>query len=231
MEIIYYKRLDLGANNNNTINISENNAVEGQTFIGGEEYLISGIELRPKTTDFTKWKDYDKIKAIPDRINPVKRNNEGKFNLPIVAKLNNIIGEKNRFLRLKKNKQKKTYKYRNTKTKKIGEVSFQNFQKLFEERELTWVDEKFEYSLFISNGKLIQLLTKKFNESDYLDILFEYYTFWVLVNGKTFSSVNWIWYFYKRMEPFDRILIQHAYKTLKTLDCKALNLKLTSQKN
>ena len=124
MEIIYYKRLDLGANNNNTINISENNAVEGQTFIGGEEYLISGIELRPKT----KWKDYDKIKAIPDRINPVKRNNEGKFNLPIVAKLNNIIGEKNRFLRLKKTNRKKHTNTEIQKQKKLMKFLFKIFK-------------------------------------------------------------------------------------------------------
>ena len=105
MEIIYYKRLNLDANNNFTMNISENNTVKGQILIGGEEYLISGIELRPKTADFTKWKDYEKITVISDRIDLAKRNNEGKFNLSIVVKLNNIIGEKNHFLRLKNKKQ------------------------------------------------------------------------------------------------------------------------------
>ena len=100
MEIIYYKRLDLEADYSFTINISENNTVEGQKFIGGEEYLISGNELRPKMADFTKCKGYDKIKAISDRINLMKRNNEGKFNLSFAVKLSNIIGEKNHFLRL-----------------------------------------------------------------------------------------------------------------------------------
>ena len=113
MQIIYYKRLDLDADNSFTMNISENNAIEGQKFIDGEEYLILGTELRPKTADFTKWKDYDKIKAISDRINLVKRNNEGKFNLSFVVKLNNIVGEKNRFLRLKKtNTQIHKYKHK-----------------------------------------------------------------------------------------------------------------------
>ena len=125
MQIIYYKRLDLDADNSFTMNISENNAIEGQKFIDGEEYLILGTELRPKTADFTKWKDYDKIKAISDRINLVKRNNEGKFNLSFVVKLNNIVGEKNRFLRLKKtNTQIHKYKHK----KKLMNFPFKIFK-------------------------------------------------------------------------------------------------------
>ena len=42
------------ANNNFTMNISENNTVEGQIYIGGEEYLISGTELRPNIADLSK---------------------------------------------------------------------------------------------------------------------------------------------------------------------------------
>ena len=57
--------------------------------------------------------------------------------------------------------RKKTLKYINTNTKKSYEISYQNFQKLFHDGLLKWVDEKFEFSLFINNGKLIQLLTKK----------------------------------------------------------------------
>ena len=125
MQIIYYKRLDLDADNSFTMNISENNAIEGQKFIDGGEYLILGTELRPKTADFTKWKDYDKIKAISDRINLVKRNNEGKFNLSFVVKLNNIVGEKNRFLRLKKtNTQIHKYKHK----KKLMNFPFKIFK-------------------------------------------------------------------------------------------------------
>ena len=78
-----------------------------------------------------------------------------------VVKLNNIIGEKNHFLRLKKPPETKTYKNINKNTKRIDKVSILNFQKLFDEGELKWADEKYEYSLFINNGKLIQLLTIK----------------------------------------------------------------------
>ena len=122
MEILYYKRLDLEADDSFTINISENNTVEGQKFIGGEEYLISGNELRPKMADFTKCKGYDKIKAISDILNLVKRNNEGKFNLSFAVKLNNIIGEKNHFLRLKEQPEKK-YKYINTNARFLSKFS------------------------------------------------------------------------------------------------------------
>ena len=95
------------------MNISENNTVEGQMYIGGEEYLISGTELRPNIADLSKQKNYDKIKAISDRINLAKRNNEGKFNLSFVVKLNNIIGEKIIFCNQKKNI--KIYKYKHKK--------------------------------------------------------------------------------------------------------------------
>ena len=81
--------------------------------------------------------------------------------MSFVVKLNNIIGEKNHFLRLKKQPETKTYKNINKNTKKIDKVSIRNFQKLFDGGELKWADEKYEYSLFINNGKLIQLLTTK----------------------------------------------------------------------
>ena len=95
------------------------------------------------------------------------------------------------FSMAKRTARKKSYKYINTNTKN-DQVSFQNFQKLFDEGELKWVDEKFECSLFKNCGNLVQLQTEKHNENDRLNILSEYNTFWVLVNGKTFSSVNWI---------------------------------------
>ena len=67
MDFLYYKELNLHDENNFTMNIAENNAFESQNFIGGDEYLISGLDLKSKTVvDFTKWRDYDKIKAISD---------------------------------------------------------------------------------------------------------------------------------------------------------------------
>ena len=47
--------------------------------------------------------------------------------------------------------RKKTLKYINTNTKKSYKISYQNFQKLFHDGELKWVDEKFEFSLFMVN--------------------------------------------------------------------------------
>ena len=74
MDFIYYKELNLDNENNYTVNIAENNAVESQKYIGGDEYLISGLDLKPKTVlDFTKWKDHDEIKAIFDTINSEKK--------------------------------------------------------------------------------------------------------------------------------------------------------------
>ena len=46
---------------------------------------------------------------------------------------------------------------------------------------------------------------KKIDQNDYLEILSEYNTFWFLIDGKTFRSVDWIWYFYKLFEPIKTI--------------------------
>ena len=62
--------------------------------------------------------------------------------------------------------------------------------KIILRRRIKWTNEKFEYSILEKGGKLIQLLPKKFNENDHLNILSEYNNFWTLVDGKHFSSIN-----------------------------------------
>ena len=77
MELICYNELDLDDENNFTMHIGKDNAVESQKFINGDEYLISGLDLKRKAVvDCTKWKDYDKIKAIFDSINSAKKINK-----------------------------------------------------------------------------------------------------------------------------------------------------------
>ena len=60
MEFIYQKELNLDEENNFTIEISEMNNVEKEKFIGGNEYLISSLDLKLKDEDITKWPNYHK---------------------------------------------------------------------------------------------------------------------------------------------------------------------------
>ena len=48
MEFFYNKETDLDEENNFTIELAKNNIVEDQKFVGVEEYLISGLELKPR---------------------------------------------------------------------------------------------------------------------------------------------------------------------------------------
>ena len=41
--------------------------------------------------------------------------------------------------------EKVTYRYINTETKKIDSITFQNFQKLFIENDMTWTDKNNEF--------------------------------------------------------------------------------------
>ena len=75
MEFLYKKEVDLDEENNFTIDISKDNNVDGQRFNAGED-LISGLELLPTEVDLTKWEDFEKMKAISDRINEVKEKKE-----------------------------------------------------------------------------------------------------------------------------------------------------------
>ena len=48
----------------------------------------------------------------------------------MVVKLPNSISFENRILKLMNEPEKVTYRYRNTETKKINSITFQNFQKI-----------------------------------------------------------------------------------------------------
>ena len=54
MEFIYKNEADLNEENNFTINISNDNNINGQHFNAGEEYVISGLELVPQEVDLTR---------------------------------------------------------------------------------------------------------------------------------------------------------------------------------
>ena len=60
------------------------------------------------------------------------------------------------------------------------------------------------------NNKSVQKITKKFDQNDYLEILSEYNTFWLLIDRKTFRSVGWIWYLNKLLEPIKTIYFDTA---------------------
>ena len=63
----------------------------------------------------------------------------------MVVKLPNNIRSENRILKVRNEPEKVTYryiKYINTDTKKIGSITFQNFQKLFIENDTRWRKKK-----------------------------------------------------------------------------------------
>ena len=58
MEFIYQKESNLDRENNFTIEISKKYNVEMEIFIGGDEYLLSSLDLKLKDEDIAKWIDY-----------------------------------------------------------------------------------------------------------------------------------------------------------------------------
>ena len=59
--------------NNFTIDISEKSNVEKETFVGGNEYLLSSLELKLKEDDITIWEDYKKNQELSNLINHIKK--------------------------------------------------------------------------------------------------------------------------------------------------------------
>ena len=47
----------------------EKKNVEKETFIGGDEYLLSNLDLKLKDEDKTKWTDYKDIEVLSNLIN------------------------------------------------------------------------------------------------------------------------------------------------------------------
>ena len=80
--------------------------------------------------------------------------------------------------------EKVTYRYINTETKKIDSITFQNFQKLFIENDMTWTNKNNEsiYTIRTSTerDRIEQVTTKNFNQNAYLNKVDRENTFWLL---------------------------------------------------
>ena len=109
------------------IEIFEKSNVEKEKFIGGNEYLLSTLDLKLKGEDITKWTDYKKIEALSNLINTTKKKKLSNIDLIMVVKLPISISFENRILELMNEPGKGTYRYINTDMKKIDSITFQNF--------------------------------------------------------------------------------------------------------
>ena len=65
--------MNLDNESNFTVNIFEKNNVEKEKFIDGDEYLLSNLELKLKADGITKFKDYNRIKALSGLIKKTKK--------------------------------------------------------------------------------------------------------------------------------------------------------------
>ena len=175
-------------------------SVEKEKFIGGDEYILSSLDLKVKDENITKWTDYKKIEVLPNVINAKKKKNLSNIDLTMVVKLPNSISFENRILKLMNEPEKVTYRYINTETKKIDSIKFQNFQKLFIENDMTWrkKSNEFIYTVRTPTGRdrIEQITTKNFNQNAYLDKIDKENTFWLLQEGKVYRSVNWVHRYY-----------------------------------
>ena len=95
MEFISYKESNLDKENKFTIEISEKNNVEKETIIGGDEYLLSNLDLKLKDEDITKWTE-----ALSNLINAIKKKKLSNIDLTMVVKLPNSTTFENRILKL-----------------------------------------------------------------------------------------------------------------------------------
>ena len=89
------------------------NIVEKEKFIGGNEYLLSSVDLKLKDEDKMKWTDYKEIETLSGLINR-KKKNFSKKDLTMVVKSLNTISFENKILPLINEPQKVTYKLINT---------------------------------------------------------------------------------------------------------------------
>ena len=93
-----------------------------------------------------------------------------------------------------KEPEKITYRYITTDTKKIDLITFQNFQKLFIENDMTWRDKnnEFIYTVRTLTGRdqIEQIVTKNFNQNAYLDNIDRENTFWLQQEGTVYRSLN-----------------------------------------
>ena len=180
--------------------IFEKSNVEKEKLIGGNEYLSSRLDLKLKVEDITKWTDCKKIETLSNLINAIKKKNLSNTDLTMVVKLPISISFENRILKLINEPKKVLYRYINTGMKKIDSITFQNFQKLFIENDMTQrsKNNEFIYTIRTPTGRdqIEQITTKNFNQNAYLDKIDRENTFWLLQGGKVYRSVNWIYCYY-----------------------------------
>ena len=132
--------------------------------------------------------------------NATKKKNLSNIDLTIVVKLLNRISFEKRILKLMNEPEKVNHRYINTDTKKIDWITFQNFQKLFIENDMTWRNKNNEFIYIIRTptvrDRIEQITTKNFNQNTYLDKIDRENTFSLLQGGKVYRSVNWVYRYY-----------------------------------
>ena len=107
LEQIYYKEINLDDEENFTMDITKDNAVDKKKFLAGEEYLLSVFSIKPvRNNDVTKWNDFAKIEALSEKINNAKRTKNDVFDLIITISMERTpkvpFEEKLKLLNLKK---------------------------------------------------------------------------------------------------------------------------------
>ena len=115
--------MNLDEKNNFLIEISEKQCGKDKFVVGGE-YLLLSLDLKLKDEDITKWTDYQKIEALSNLINVIKKKNLSNIDFVMVVKLLNSISFENRILKLMKEPEKVTYRYINTDTKNVDSITF-----------------------------------------------------------------------------------------------------------
>ena len=99
----------------------------------------------------------------------------------MVVKLADSISFENRILKLMNEPEKVTYRYINTDTKKVDSITFQNFQKLFIENDMSWRNKSNEFIYTIrtptEKDQIEQITTKISNQNAYLDKIDQENTF------------------------------------------------------
>ena len=81
----------------------------------------------------------------------------------------------------------------------MDSITFQNFQKLFIENDMTWRNKnEFIYTVRTPTrrNRIEQITTKNFSQNAYLDKVNRENTFWLLQGGKVYRSINWVYHYY-----------------------------------
>ena len=206
--------------------------MEKETFAGGNEYLLSSLELKLKEDDVMKWEDYKKILKVSNLIYGIKKKNLSNINLNCNLTLYNNIKHKDKMFFLERMPKTVTYKYINTKAKQLNSISFQNFLKLYDEDKLAWKTPDNHFVFDVKKVTLnnrdynYKIIKKNINKRDFLYVLLLTNTFHVKVGHKVYQSIDWIKYFFENTVK-THFLRENQFGNLKKLDNKLLPMKQT----